>query len=134
MSLWILHAVIWLGESDPCISMRAIRNDDPELSALKTVMAQWDAWLGYGEFTGQQIIARATWTEDKPLLPAFEQLTAAPEFREALLAVAGNNGAINSQRLGNFLARSKDRIVDNRRFVNAGVLNGHTKWRLEPIS
>jgi hypothetical protein len=114
--------------------MRAIRDEDPELGALKTVMAQWEAWLGSNEFTGQQIIARATWTDDKPLLPGFEQLTSAPELREALLGVAGKNGAINSQKLGNFLARYKDRIVDNRRFVRAGVLNGHTKWRLEPVS
>jgi hypothetical protein len=133
-SRWVRDALIWLGESDPCITMRAIRDEDPELGALKTVMAQWEAWLGYNEFTGQQIIARATWTDDKPLLPGFEQLTSAPELREALLGVAGKNGAINSQKLGNFLARYKDRIVDNRRFVRTGVLNGHTKWRLEPAS
>jgi hypothetical protein len=57
-----------------------------------------------------------------------------PEFREALLAVAGESGAINSKRLGNFVAKSKGRIIGGKRLVREGDIGGSARWRLEIIA
>ena len=47
-----------------------------------------------------------------------------PEFREALLAVAGHGGAINSRRLGKWLAANQKRIVEGACFEQAGNRQG----------
>ncbi|MBD3838439.1 hypothetical protein, partial [Brevundimonas sp.] len=54
-----------------------------------------------------------------------------PEFREALLRVAGEGGAINGRRLGKWIGSHRSRIVGGLRLVNAGVSAGHTRWQLE---
>lgn len=130
-SRWVRDCLIWLGESDPCLTMGAIRDEDPALTALTAVMTQWESCLGRGEFTVRQIIARATWSEGEGVLPGVEELNPVPDFREALLVVAGKNGAINSQKLGNWLGKNKDRIVDKRRIVRANILDGYIRWRLD---
>ena len=56
---------------------------------------------------------------------------ARPELRQALLAVAGEKGGVNSRRLGRYLARNADRIVSGLRVVKAGESHHAIKWRCE---
>jgi hypothetical protein len=50
-----------------------------------------------------------------------------PEFREALLEIAGQGGVISGKRVGNWLRVVKGRIVDGMR-IESGLREGY--WRL----
>jgi hypothetical protein len=58
--------------------------------------------------------------------PAF----ARSDFREALIAVAGQGGAINGRRLGKWLAANQNRIVDGVSFQNVDSKQGVAVWVL----
>jgi putative DNA primase/helicase len=53
-------------------------------------------------------------------------------FRDALLIVAGDGGAVNSLRLGKWLAANQDRFVLGYKIVENGERGGSKLWRLEP--
>jgi hypothetical protein len=53
-----------------------------------------------------------------------------PDFREALLAVAGDHGVINGRRLGKWLSANQNRIVEGMKFVSDGIVTGIARWRL----
>ena len=58
-----------------------------------------------------------------------------PDLQEALMAVAGVFGRLNSRTLGKWLASNQGRIVGGKRFVRHGVdRNGIAKWGVEEIS
>ena len=56
-----------------------------------------------------------------------------PDFREALLTVAGDGGAINSRRLGKWLGANQGRIVAGCRILQDGLVAGTMTWRLEVV-
>lgn len=126
----IRSALIWLGEADPCNTMEKIRKKDPKLGAMVTVVSQWLEVIGYGaSVTAKQLIDHATKTRDGYSLKGdFEH----PEFRDALLVVAGDGGAINSLRLGKWLGANQDRYVLGYKIIEAGERGGSKLWKLEP--
>ncbi len=107
--------LIWLGYADPADSIEAVRAEDPRRAELAAVTAQWDVVLGDRRVSSAEIIAAAAGTA---------------EFREALLAVAGAAGAINTRRLGNWLAGVKGKLVDGLKLEPAGVRQGNRLWAL----
>jgi hypothetical protein len=57
-----------------------------------------------------------------------------PEFREALLRVAGEGGAINGTRLGKWLSQHQNRIVAGRRIIAAGTTGNRARWQLDIVT
>jgi hypothetical protein len=130
-SNWVRGALIWLGEADPVASMETIRGADPKLEALSSVMTQWDAALGSRRVAVRDVIASAT--EQRTLTGSIypKQEFIRPDFREALLIIAGENGVVNSRRLGNWLATQESRVIAGKRFARQGVLTGSLTWALD---
>jgi putative DNA primase/helicase len=114
---WVRGALLWCDMADPAASMDAVRDTDPEHQRLVAVMAQWDQHIGNERVTTRQIIGAAT-------------LPTAGDFREALLAIAGDRGAINSHRLGKWLHGNKGRIAGGMALHRAGVRAGSPTWFL----
>lgn len=127
-SRWVRDALIWLGEADPCDTMEELRGADPKLEALTSVLEGWREVIGLQPANVRDVIERAT--EQRPQLYGRTQY-AHPEFREALLRVAGEGGAINGRRLGKWIGGQQNRIVSGLRLINAGVSAGFTRWQLE---
>lgn len=127
-SRWVRDALIWLGEADPCDTMEELRGADPKLEALTSVLEGWREVIGLQPANVRDVIERAT--EQRPQLYGRTEFVH-PEFREALLRVAGEGGAINGRRLGKWIGSHQNRIVGGLRLVNAGVSAGHTRWQLE---
>jgi len=127
-SRWVRDALIWLGEADPCDTMEELRGADPKLEALTSVLEGWREVIGLQPANVRDVIERAT--EQRPQLYGRAEFVH-PEFREALLRVAGEGGAINGRRLGKWIGSHQSRIVGGLRLVNAGVSAGHTRWQLE---
>jgi hypothetical protein len=129
-SRWVRDALIWLGEADPCQTMEGMRGADPKLGALNTVMEQWHAVIGEDRVTVRQIIDRAT--EQRPQVQGRSEFVH-PEFREALLSIAGEGGAINGGRLGKWIGANQNRIAARMKLVAAGLSAGRARWQLVAV-
>ncbi|WP_096700144.1 PriCT-2 domain-containing protein [Magnetospirillum sp. 15-1] len=130
-SRWVRDGLIWLGEADPCATMEEVRGADPKLEALTTVIEQWHTHLGSRRVSVKEVIDVAT--DQAPGLYTRGDFIN-PEFREALLAVAGDGGAINGRRLGKWLSANQGRIVNTMRIVPDGIISGISRWRLRGSS
>jgi hypothetical protein len=111
---WVRGALVWLGEADPCDTIENIRAEDPRLRALSNLLQQWRRVVGSDPATVKQVIDKATDfvpQQGVNLNPTRREYMH-PEFREALLEVAGAGGFINERRLGKYLAKEKLRIVN----------------------
>jgi putative DNA primase/helicase len=104
--------LIWLGEADPIASMETARGQDPELMSIRELFGHWRTEMTLNEgYTSNSIIQVACKrnADDTGFLR--------PEFRDLLLRVAGDGGAVSSRRLGKWLSRISGRIVDGCRLV-----------------
>jgi len=118
-------ALLWLGHADPGDSIDAIRQADPRLADLETLVAQWREVICRDRVTVADLIKRAN-AQSQAHDSSFEH----PDFREALLAVAGAGGAINCRRLGNWLSEHAGRPVGGLRFERFGERHGVAVWWL----
>jgi putative DNA primase/helicase len=132
-SNFIRGALIWLGVADPCDTMEKIRKKDPKLGAMVTVISQWLEVIGYKErVTAKDLIECAIKKVDDGSSGYYpKQEFAHPEFRDALLIVAGDGGAINSLKLGKWLGANQDRFVLGYKIVQDGERGGSKLWKLE---
>lgn len=129
-------ALVWLGKEDPAASMERAREDDPELSALRAVMAQWSLQIGLNvEATAKAFIQKAEIhkmdAETGRQLPEYVN----PELRDILLGIAPGRQGIDSTKFGYWLRAKKGRITTmpekvRVRFEAAGVTNGLARWKL----
>lgn len=128
---WVRDALIWLGEADPCETMEGMRGADPKLEALTAALEEWRSVLGTDRVTVREIIERAA-AQQSQLFGKAEYVN--PEFREALLRVAGEGGAINGTRLGKWLSQHQNRIVAGRRIIAAGTTGNRARWQLDIVA
>jgi putative DNA primase/helicase len=129
----VRSALIWLGCADPCDTMDKVRKADPELAQIKLMMTQWDLVVGAKSVTTGQLTALAAEMVDVSIGSTAKKLKH-PEFRDALLATAGDGQNINGRRLGNWLSKRQDRVVDGKKFVSTSLRGGQNVWRLEHIT
>jgi putative DNA primase/helicase len=109
--------LIWLGEADPVASMETARKEDPELMSVRELFGHWRERLGMDSpCTTSEVIRVAC---EKTSLGSFEKPGEFryPEFRDLLLRIAGDGGAVSSKRLGKWLSRISGRVVDGYRLV-----------------
>jgi hypothetical protein len=128
----VRDALIWLGSADPVASMETVRRANPVTANIGAVMQQWSAVIGPESTTVADVIRWAT-ERGKPIESDTVEFKHS-DFREVLLTVAGNGGAINSGRLGKWLSGNANRIVNGRRFESAGERSGVALWRLASTS
>ncbi len=124
----VRDCLVWLGEADPVQTLETARSDDPELMQFEAVIAQWEGVIGHRRVSAKDIVSAAMRHEG---LGISEDDYTNPELRQALLAVAGDDGRINTNRLGNWLSKRKNRVSAGRRIVGDGTLEGNFQWRLQ---
>lgn len=130
-SAWVRDALIWLGEADPCETMEGMRGADPKLEALTAALEEWRSVIGTDRVTVREIIERAA-AQQTQLFGKAEFVN--PEFREALLRVAGEGGAINGTRLGKWLSQHQNRVVAGHRIIAAGTTGNRARWQLDIVN
>ena len=132
-SNWVRGALMWLGEADPVVTMGELREHDPRRDALLAVLTQWAAVIGERDVSVRDVIERATEQNTESAIGSVvlqrTQFTF-PDFREALLLVAGAGGVINGKRLGKWLAAHQSRIVGGKQIVRRGLSAGVTRWQV----
>ncbi len=123
-------ALLWLGCGDPVSTMEAARGLDPKLSELAEVLAHWKTVLGTDRITVRRIVEKAT----RQVADSYGNTSREfehPDFREALMAVAGQGGVINGRRLGKWLLAQAGRIVGGLSIEQGGLEhNNLASWRV----
>ena len=126
----VRDALLWLGCGDPVATMEAARGLDPKLSELAEVLAHWKTALGTDRITVRRIIEKAT----RQVADSYGNTSREfehPDFREALMAVAGQGGVINGRRLGKWLLAQAGRIVGGLSIEQGGLEhNNLASWRV----
>ncbi len=127
----VRDALIWLGCADPVDTMENARALDPKMERLRAVMVTWKEVIGSERVTLSEVVQRAS---EKATSSHFDQNGKAPflhpDFRDALLAVGGAGGFIDPVKLGTWLGRSKNRVLDGDHFEADGNHKGTSSWRL----
>ena len=129
----VRSALIWLGCADPCDTMEKVRKADPALAQIKAVMAQWTKVIGQKKVTTGDLNTQAEEMVEVSLGSSSKK-PKYPEFRDALLAVAGEGARINGRKLGKWLSKYEDRVVNGRKFLSPGTRGGQSVWILEMVA
>jgi putative DNA primase/helicase len=129
----VREPLVWLGEADPVNTIEKAREDDPQRLQLEAVLTQWDTvdWntaVGTNRVSVKQVIEAALKTDASA---SSGNRFLYPEFRLALMTVAGARGRIDTRRLGSWLRNRKGRVIGDRRIIIDGVLEGVARWRLQ---
>ena len=123
----VRDALLWLGCADPVVTMERGRQQDPKRSELFDVLVHWKKVIGTKRTTVRQIVEMAT--KQSGFLPGRTDFDH-PDFREALLAVAGRGGAINGKLLGMWLSTNEKVIAEPYWVVKDGTSDGSNAYRL----
>jgi hypothetical protein len=115
----IREPLLWLDQSDPCESIKTVRESDPDRAALYAVLEQWKRVLGtQSAYSTQEIVNRAV---------------VEPDFLAALAAVAATAKGgmlVSNERLGRWLRRVRGNIVNKLKLIDAGSRSGYPLWKL----
>lgn len=126
--------LVWLGCADPWSSTETAREDDPELMTLRDVVTCWVDALGTNAPKPLREVVKIANGKDV----AYDDTPADfrwPDFRAALIAVAGPKGTIDTKILGKWLMGKEGRIASGLR-IKRGPPDVHAKvmtWMIEEV-
>ncbi|MBY4639667.1 DUF6371 domain-containing protein [Gluconacetobacter entanii] len=130
----VRSALVWLGQDDPCDSMEAAREDDPERIEHREVVGLLADAAGTGQNCGLTIrqIEDLSMQMDTDS-GGYTVGLRFPELRDALVRIAGNSsGKINPRSLGRWFMARRDRMVDGMKIVDCGSDRNKVKrWCVE---
>jgi hypothetical protein len=111
--------------------MNAARENDPELSELREMMAVWEECFGNDSQTCSQV-AKAIDARHQTVMGEPTDFVR-PQLREMLIRLFGERGTLNTRRLGNWLSSKEGRLVGKRSFKRdtTSASGGVVKWRVE---
>jgi hypothetical protein len=123
-SFRVRSPLVWLDQTDPCESMKTVRENDPARAALSAILEQWTQKLQIGTvYRVQDIITRAMTDID---------------FFGALMAVAASrqSNTISNDRLGRYLVKNNGKIVERSigqkrlKLEKQGTTAGYPLWKV----
>lgn len=109
----VRRPLIWLGMDDPLKASEGLREQDPDLECARLLLSAWHAAFGDEPRTAAEVVELGT--EFQP----HAQRYAFADLREALQLACSEKP--NARRLGYWLRRHKDRIVDGLQLKQAGL-------------
>jgi putative DNA primase/helicase len=119
----VREALIWLDRADPCESMTALRSADHTLANLEAVTKAWQTHVGEQPMSARGIV-------DVALRADTEGRLSCQDLHDGLMVVAGHGREIDPKRLGTWLRRVADRVVEGRRIVSTGLYAGTQRWKV----
>lgn len=112
------HSLIWLGCPDPATSLFRSLEDDPDREVLGRLLHAWYACF-----------------ENRPKMIREAIDMASHELEEVFMDIAaGDRGSINRKRLGRWISRHANRIVDGFKFEKESGTRSAEAWRVESLS
>ena len=125
--LWdrmVRRPLVWLGMADPLKAAEGLRQQDPDIEAMRLLFESWRAAFPNGEATAAEVVAASL---DGMMNGSVKTN---PDLYDAMQVICAEK--INSRRLGGWLRNHRDRIVDGMRLEHGGT-DGHTKtarWKV----
>jgi len=113
------HPLIWLGLPDPATSLLEQVRHDPDADALRALMTAWRAIFGASPTTVRKVVEAAANPIHGDLHDALFELPVV------------ERGEINRSRLGWFLKKHANRIVDGYEFRRC-MADGRVAWQVVP--
>ncbi|GAC1357349.1 MAG: hypothetical protein NVSMB34_11920 [Variovorax sp.] len=110
--------LVWLGQPDPATAIFEGMAEDPDREMLGRLLTAWRESFGSAPTTIRALIDKTQ--------GAFKN----PELADVLHEIAEERGEINRRRLGRWIARHKERIVDGHRFERDTKSGGSERWRV----
>ncbi len=110
------YPLLWLGYEDPVASVFTAMNDDPETETLQILLREW-----YRSFA------------DKPMMirQALDiSYNASTELRDVFSDIASERDMINRRRLGHYIKRHQNRIIDGLKFVKDAGNHSAAAWKV----
>lgn len=114
----VRRPLVWLGMPDPLKASEGLRDQDPDLEAMRLLFASWNEVFGNDAKTAADVVAAGM--EARPMTSEYIHA----ELRDALQLVCSEKP--NARRLGYWLRAHRDRIVDGLTLRQAGA-DGHAK-------
>jgi hypothetical protein len=114
---WIRPALVWVGEPDCCEGRRRLEATDPILTRLKSAIIHWPEPVDGARLTVADLIDRADQSR-------------ADLWNLFLELAVGADGKPHAGRLGKWLGRNANRVIDGRSIQRAGERNGSVLWQL----
>ncbi|MBE0584063.1 MAG: hypothetical protein IH612_09935, partial [Desulfofustis sp.] len=108
--------LLWLSCSDPITSLLSAMNEDPDRELLGRLLVVWYRIFNNNPTMVRELVERVT--------------PDGTELFEILNEIAGERGVINRRRLGRWIKRHADRIVDGRRFIRASGKRSAEAWQV----
>ncbi len=124
----VRSALMWLGMADPVASMEIARSEDPERAKHRDIMLAWHAVYGSKAVTLATVIKDAV----KPA-NHFTDSPEHPELHDAVDAVAGWRGPPDVLKLGNWLRKKKDRVIEGLKLMQSPNPKGGSLWWVETV-
>ncbi len=123
----VRRPLVWLGFPDPLLASEGLREQDPDLDAMRQLFGAWESAFGTTPKTVAEVVAAGmdSFMEPNNSGPVL------PDLRDALQLVCSEKP--NSRRLGYWLKAHRDRIIEGMQLVQLGR-DGHAKvakWRIE---
>ena len=123
----VREALVWLGCADPCDTMASARRADPVTAQLSSVIRSWRDAVGVDKpLPAQALVDMANRVNS-------DGSRSYPEFRDALVAVAGESREINIRRLGKWLSKNEDRVIDNHKIARREVETSVARWLIAKV-
>lgn len=116
----VRRPLVWLGLPDPLLTSEELREQDPDLEAMRLMFSAWRDSFGDRSVTGAEVIS-----EGQSIGQSENE-----ELRDALQLVCAEKP--NSRRLGFWLRSHRERIVDGLQLKQTAV-DGHAKvprWKV----
>ncbi|HCZ13493.1 MAG TPA: hypothetical protein DHV85_02620 [Candidatus Accumulibacter sp.] len=123
----VRRPLVWLGMADPLIASESLRDQDADLECMRLLFGAWQEVFQDRAKTAAQVVA--TGLESLPATIGH----AHAELYDALQLACTEKP--NTRRLGFWLGKHKDRIVDGLMLKQAGN-DGHAKvalWRIHVV-
>lgn len=108
----VRRPLVWLGLLDPLKASEGLRDQDPDLEAMRLLFAAWHELYGNAPKTTAEVVAAGG--ESAPMTSSYNN----PDLRDALYLVCSEKP--NPRRLGQWLSNHCDRIVDGLALKKAG--------------
>jgi hypothetical protein len=114
--------LLWLGCADPCESIKIIREKDPALGELETILLQWEQVLGTSQaYTVREVISAAVKQVD-----LFDALAA--------VAMSRHGPTLSGDRLGRWLSKNDGKVSNKLKLERGGKSPiGTPLWRVKIV-
>lgn len=118
----VRQPLLWLGLPDPAESVFESMAVDPETELLDRLLRAWEKLFGNKPKMVREALQQVSTFDD-----------AQTDLREVMSDIADERGEINRRKLGRWIQRRADRMVNGRTFVRDSATRSAEAWRVESV-